>query len=74
MYDNIAKSICTLGVWGAAAAILIFANFKTAAPVEILTLLAAGFSTAAIWNYKVSNILRSRDEMANSANKKMDDK
>ncbi|MBN1779627.1 hypothetical protein JW948_00740 [bacterium] len=56
MNDNIAKSISTLGVWGAAAAILIFAQFSTAAPVEILTLIAAGFSTAVIWGYKIKGV------------------
>jgi hypothetical protein len=51
MNDNIAKSICTVGVWGATAAIEIWAQFRTPAPVEILVLFVAGFSTAAIWNY-----------------------
>ena len=67
MNDNIAKSICTVGVWGATAAIEIWAQLRTPAPVEILVLFVAGFSTAAIWNYKVSNIFRSRTEASNPA-------
>ncbi len=53
MNDNIAKSISTLGVWGAAAVILIFGQLRTPAPVEIIVLAAAVFSTAVIWNYKL---------------------
>ncbi|MBN2000986.1 hypothetical protein JW935_25805 [candidate division KSB1 bacterium] len=71
MNDNIAKSISTLGVWGATAAILIWSHFRTAAPVEILVLLVAGFSTAVIWNYKITNILRPRDEKDNRVNDEM---
>ena len=67
MNDNIAKSISTLGIWGATAAIEIWAQLRTPAPVEILVLFIAGFSTAAIWNYKVSNIFRSRTEVSNTA-------
>ncbi len=55
MNDNIAKSISTLGVWGAAAAIMIWAQFRTPAPVEIIVVIAAAFSTKFIWNYKLSN-------------------
>jgi hypothetical protein len=77
MNDNIAKSICSLGVWGATAAILIWSDFgirQMAVPIYIVLLFAAGFSTAAIWNYKISKILRSRNnEMANPANDKMED-
>lgn len=73
MNNNIAQSIGTLGVWGATAAILIFANIGTLVPIYVLMIAAAGFSTAAIWNYKLSNILRPREEMASPANKKMDD-
>ena len=73
MNDSIAKSICTLGVWGATAAILIFANIGMLVPIYVLVIAAAGFSTAAIWNYKISNIFRLREETANLANKKMDD-
>jgi len=63
MNDNIAKTICTLGVWVATASILIWSDFNTLAPVEFAVLLAAGFSTAAIWNYGISTkILRSGDE------------
>ncbi len=63
MTDNIAKSLSTIGVWGAAASILIWADFSTPAPVEIVVLLAAGFSTVAIWNYTISGrTLRSGNE------------
>ena len=55
MNDNIAKSVSTLGVWGATAAILILSEFNTNAPVEILVIFAAGFSTAVIWNYKLKH-------------------
>ena len=67
MNDSIAKSICTVGVWGATAAIEIWAQLRTPAPVEILVLFVAGFSTTAIWNYNVSNIFRSRTEISNPA-------
>jgi len=66
MNDNIAKSICTVGIWFAVAAIEIWAQLKTPAPVEILVLFVAGFSTAAIWNYKASNFFRSRVESENT--------
>ncbi len=74
MTDNIAKSLSTMGVWGAAASILIWADFSTPAPVELLVLVAAGFSTAAIWNYTISSkIIRSGDETADPANEKKHD-
>ena len=55
MNDNTAKSIGTLGVWGATAAILIWSDFQTAAPAEIIVIFAAVFSTAVIWNYKLKH-------------------
>jgi len=63
MNDNIAKTICTLGVWTTTAAILIWSDFGTLPPVPFIVLAAAGFSTASIWNYGISTkILRSGDE------------
>ena len=67
MNDNIAKSISTLGIWGATAAIEIWAQLRTPAPVEILVLFVAGFSTAAIWNYNLSDIFKSRSALSNRA-------
>ncbi|MBN2011546.1 hypothetical protein JW960_19600 [candidate division KSB1 bacterium] len=72
MHEYIAKSVSTLGVWAATAAILIWADFGIIVPLYFVTLLVAGFSTAVIWNYKISNIFQSRDEMTRSANEKMD--
>lgn len=68
MNDHIGKSISTLGVWGATAAILIWAHFRTAAPVEIVVLFTAVFSTVVIWNYKMPNIFRPRGKKDNRAN------
>ena len=71
MNDTIAKSLSTIGVWGAAASILIWADFSTPAPVELAVLLAAAFSTAAIWNYTLSGrTLRSGNETPDPANDK----
>jgi hypothetical protein len=74
MADTIAKTMCTLGVWGAAASILIWADFSTPAPVELAVLFAAAFSTAAIWNYTLSSkTLRSQNATADPANEKKHD-
>ncbi len=70
MNDNIAKSISTLGVWGATAAIFIWANIGMIVPIYVLVLIAAGFSTAAIWNFSIPKFIRSEDEIAASENKK----
>lgn len=73
MNDNIVKSICTMGVWGAAAAIIIWSHSTTAAPIEMVTLIAAGFSTAAIWNYKISTKkFQLGNEMVDAVNNKME--
>ena len=76
MNDYIAKSISSLGVWGATAAVLIWSDFgimQMAIPIYIVLLFAAGFSTAVIWNYKISEILLRRKENANPAKDKMED-
>ena len=65
-----------MGVWGATAAVLIWSDFgimQMAIPIYIVLLVAAGFSMAAIWNYKISEILLRRKENANPAKDKIED-
>ena len=53
MDNNTTKLISTLGIWIATAIILIQGSFTIVVPIVIVSLLVAGFSTAAIWNYKI---------------------